>query len=49
MLQAVDLAQSRNISEIEVDIIQKLNQISILKKIDVIMIKKIILKNEFLK
>ena len=49
MLQAVDLAQSRNISEIEVDIIQKLNQNSILKKIDVIMIKKIILKNEFLK
>jgi hypothetical protein len=49
LLQAVDLAQSRNISEIEVDIIQKLNQISILKKIDVIMIKKIILKNEFLK
>jgi hypothetical protein len=49
LLQAVDLAQSRNISEIEVDIIQKLNQNSILKKIDVIMIKKIILKNEFLK
>jgi hypothetical protein len=49
LLQAVDLAQSRNISEIEVDIIQKLNQISILKKIDVIMIKKIIFKNEFLK